>query len=273
MERMRLRKDGKKFYAKTFKREESKKLGRISLRDPLQKGKYILEMTYNMTICDEDVDGVRCSLDNQTNSSLKATSFTTKFEPTLARAFFPCWDEPGVKATFNISVRHNKKYTVLSNMPPVESHDHKSWEDQFKTTVFQTTPPMSTYLLAFAIGEFVKLESRTERGIPVTVWTYPEDVMSMKFTLEYAPVIFDRLEDALEIPYPLPKVDLIAARNFHVGGMENWGLVVFEFASIAYTPPITGKNNFNFYLPACLPPIFDLYVNSSDGCLTRYRRR
>ena len=76
----------------------------------------------------------------------------------------------------------------------------------------------------------------------MTVWTYPEDVMSMKFTLEYAPVIFDRLEDALEIPYPLPKVDLIAARNFHVGGMENWGLIVFEFASIAYTPPITGKN-------------------------------
>ncbi|CAO4374234.1 unnamed protein product [Caenorhabditis nigoni] len=243
IERMRLRKDGKKFYAKTFKREESKKLGRISLRDPLQKGKYILEMAYNMTICDEDVDGVRCSLDNQTNSSLKSTSFTTKFEPTLARAFFPCWDEPGVKATFNITVKHNKKYTVLSNMSPIEQPNKVDWDDQLKTTVFQPTPPMSTYLLAFAIGEFVKLETRTERGIPVTVWTYPEDVMSMKFTLEYAPVIFDRLEDALEIPYPLPKVDLIAARNFHVGGMENWGLIVFEFASIAYTPPITDHVN------------------------------
>uniref|UniRef100_A0A1I7TFV9 Aminopeptidase n=1 Tax=Caenorhabditis tropicalis TaxID=1561998 RepID=A0A1I7TFV9_9PELO len=243
IERMRLRKDGKKFYAKTFKREESKKLGRISLRDPLQKGKYILEMAYNMTICDEDVDGVRCSLDNQNNSSLKSTSFTTKFEPTLARAFFPCWDEPGVKATFNITVKHHKKYTVLSNMPPIEQRKPIDWNEQWKTTVFQTTPPMSTYLLAFAIGEFVKLETRTERGIPVTVWTYPEDVMSMKFTLEYAPVIFDRLEDALEIPYPLPKIDLIAARNFHVGGMENWGLIVFEFASIAYTPPITDHVN------------------------------
>uniref|UniRef100_A0A8R1DPV7 Aminopeptidase n=1 Tax=Caenorhabditis japonica TaxID=281687 RepID=A0A8R1DPV7_CAEJA len=241
VERMRLRKDGRKFYAKTFKREDSKKLGRISLRDPLQKGKYVLEIEYNATICDDDVDGVRCSLDNQTNSSLKATSFTTKFEPTLARAFFPCWDEPGVKATFNISVKHDKRYVVLSNMPGNPPLGH--WDEQVTTTVFQTTPPMSTYLVAFAIGEFVKLETRTERGIPVTVWTYPEDLMSMKFTLEYAPVIFDRLEDILEIPYPLPKVDLIAARNFHVGGMENWGLVVFEFSSIAYTPPITNHVN------------------------------
>lgn len=218
IERMRLRKNGKKFYAKTFKREESKKLGRISLRDPLEKGKYILEMSYNMTICDEDVDGVRCSLDTN-STSLKASSFTTKFEPTLARSFFPCWDEPGVKATFNISVKHHPKYTVLSNMPVVEDQKTRrgmmTWHEETIETVFQTTPPMSTYLLAFAIGEyhrsrflitslslpgeFVKLESRTERGIPVTVWTYPEDVMSMKFTLEYAPVIFDRLEDALEV--------------------------------------------------------------------------
>ncbi|CAB3406551.1 unnamed protein product [Caenorhabditis bovis] len=243
IERMRLRMGTRKFYAKTFKREESKKLGRISLRDPLQKGKYILEIEYNMTICDEDVDGVRCSLDETTNSSLKSTSFTTKFEPTLARSFIPCWDEPGVKATFNISVKHDKKYTVLANMPPIEAPPHLKWNTNIVTTRFQQTPPMSTYLLAFAIGEFVKLETRTERGVPVTVWTYPEDVMSMKFTLDYAPIIFDRLEESLEISYPLPKIDMIAARNFHVGGMENWGLIVFEFSSVAYTPSISDHVN------------------------------
>ncbi|CAD6193501.1 unnamed protein product [Caenorhabditis auriculariae] len=236
IERMRLRKNGSRVYPRTFKREESKKLARILLREALTKGRYVLEIEYNMTICDDVNDGVRCSLDSQTNSSLLATSFTTMFEPTLARTFFPCWDEPGIKATFNISVLHAEKYTVLSNMPSFQNH-HRRDPYRIVTTTFQRTPPISTYLIAFAVGEFVKLETRTERGVALTVWTYPEDLMSLQFALDYAPLVFDRFEDTLEVPFSLPKVDLVAARNVHTGGMENWGLIVFEHASVAHNVP------------------------------------
>ncbi|VDL67719.1 unnamed protein product [Nippostrongylus brasiliensis] len=72
----------------------------------------------------------------------------------MARSFVPCWDDPGVKsgyvkATFNISVQHPTRFVVLSNMP---KKAEKRRRDGTTTTTFQETPPMSTYLLAFAIG-------------------------------------------------------------------------------------------------------------------------
>ncbi|PAV83731.1 hypothetical protein WR25_25116 [Diploscapter pachys] len=239
IERMRLRRDGKRVYPKNIKREDSKKLARILLRERLVKGKYVLDIEYNTTICNDH--GVRCSLDvAHPNSSIKVNSFTTKFEATLARSFMPCFDEPKIKATFNISVWHSSKYVILSNMPEVVEKDDdgkrrkRLVKERTILTRFQETPPMSTYLVAFAVGEFVRMETRTERGIPVTVWTYPEDVMALRYTLDHAPIIFEKQEDDLEVPYPLPKMDLVAARNFQVGGMENWGLIVFEYSSIAH---------------------------------------
>ncbi|PIO67130.1 hypothetical protein TELCIR_11136 [Teladorsagia circumcincta] len=108
----------------------------------------------------------------------------------------------------------------------------KRRRDGTTITTFQETPPMSTYLLAFAIGEFVSLEMRTQRNLPLSVWTHPEDFHSARFPANFSPTMFDRLEDELEVPYPLPKMDFIAARSFPVGGMENWGLIVFDKQSL-----------------------------------------
>ncbi|RCN24638.1 hypothetical protein ANCCAN_29663 [Ancylostoma caninum] len=66
------------------------------------------------------------------------------------------------------------------------------------TTTFHETPPMSTYLLAFAIGELLPLEMRTERNLPLAVWTHPEDFLSARFAANFSPVMFDRMEDELE---------------------------------------------------------------------------
>ncbi|KAK6036813.1 peptidase family M1, partial [Cooperia oncophora] len=125
----------------------------------------------------------------------------------------------------------------------------KRRRDGTTITTFHETPPMSTYLLAFAIGEFVSLEMRTQRNLPLSVWTHPEDSHSARFPANFSPTMFDRLEDELEVssfpyinhslvkqldqvPYPLPKMDFIAARSFPVGGMENWGLIVFDKQSL-----------------------------------------
>ncbi|VDM59677.1 unnamed protein product, partial [Angiostrongylus costaricensis] len=220
IDRIRLRRGGKRVYPKTLRIEDMRKLARVVLKERLMKGRYLLEVDYNTTICGED-GGVHCyyELDSV------VTSFTTKFEPTLASSFVPCWDDPGIKATFNVSVLHPSRFVVLSNMPR-SSEKRKS--DGTTMTTFQETPPMSTYLLALAMGEMVPLEARTERNLPLTVWTHPEDFLYARFAANFSPVMFDRLEDELKLPYPLPKMDLIAARSFPVGGMENWGLIVFD---------------------------------------------
>ncbi|VDO21566.1 unnamed protein product [Haemonchus placei] len=216
IDRIRLRKEGKRVYPKTLRREDQKKLARVVLKERLKRGRYLLEIEYNITICDPE--GGKTSKFQANNSAV--ASFTTKFEPAMARSFVPCWDDPGIKATFNISVVHGSRFVVLSNMP---RSGEKRRRDGTTLTTFLETPPMSTYLLAFAIGEFVSLEMRTQRNLPLSIWTHPEDFHSARFPANFSPTMFDRLEDELEVPYPLPKMDFIAARSFPVGGMENWG--------------------------------------------------
>ncbi|WKY05901.1 hypothetical protein Q1695_006256 [Nippostrongylus brasiliensis] len=228
IDRIRLRREGKRVYPKTLRREDLKKLARIVLKERLKRGRYLLEIEYNITICDDE-GGVHCYCEMDAMNNSVVSSFTTKFEPAMARSFVPCWDDPGVKATFNISVQHPTRFVVLSNMP---KKAEKRRRDGTTTTTFQETPPMSTYLLAFAIGEMVPLEMRTERNLPLAVWTHPEDFLSARFAANFSPVMFDRIEEELEVPYPLPKMDLVAARSFPVGGMENWGLVVFDRQSL-----------------------------------------
>ncbi|KAE9415971.1 hypothetical protein Angca_008383 [Angiostrongylus cantonensis] len=228
IDRIRLRREGKRVYPKTLRIEDMRKLARVVLKERLMKGRYLLEVDYNTTICGED-GGVHCYYELDSANHTIVTSFTTKFEPTLASSFVPCWDDPGIKATFNVSVLHPSRFVVLSNMP---RSGEKRKSDGTTMTTFQETPPMSTYLLALAMGEMVPLEVRTERNLPLAVWTYPEDFLYARFAANFSPVMFDRLEDELKLPYPLPKMDLIAARSFPVGGMENWGLIVFDKQSL-----------------------------------------
>ncbi|XP_011643081.2 puromycin-sensitive aminopeptidase-like protein [Pogonomyrmex barbatus] len=83
----------------------------------------------------------------------------TNFEATFARRAFPCWDEPALKATFNISIKHHRNYTALSNMPIREQSDG---EDDVVWTHFDRSPVMSTYLVAFVVSDYVSIPSANE---------------------------------------------------------------------------------------------------------------
>lgn len=151
---------------------------------------------------------------------------TTQFEATDARRALPCWDEPARKATFDVSLIVPKDLVALSNMPvqsvtPLENTG-------LKAITFDRTPIMSTYLLAFVVGEFEFVETRTNNGTLVRVYTMPGKTEQGKFALDVGKRSLELYNSYFDVPYPLPKLDMIAIPDFAAGAMENWGLVTYR---------------------------------------------
>ncbi|KAJ2089546.1 hypothetical protein GGI16_006213, partial [Coemansia sp. S142-1] len=155
---------------------------------------------------------------------------TTQFEPTDARRAFPCWDEPMQKATFAVTLRVRENLTALSNMDVSKA---VSLGDGLKEVSFNTTPIMSTYLLAFVVGELEYIESYTSgahngRPIPCRIYTAPGKSEKGRFALNVAVQVLEYFADVFGIEYPLPKLDQIAISDFEAGAMENWGLITYR---------------------------------------------
>jgi puromycin-sensitive aminopeptidase len=148
----------------------------------------------------------------------------TQFESHHAREVFPCIDEPEAKATFDLTLTTPKDEVVIANTP---IKVQKTSGDNHVTT-FETTPIMSTYLLAFATGEVGYKESKTKRGVTVRTYATPDNVKMTEFALNCAVKILEFYEEYFGIEYPLAKCDMIALPDFASGAMENWGLITYR---------------------------------------------
>lgn len=159
--------------------------------------------------------------------------YATQFESHHAREVFPCIDEPAAKATFSLSLTTSSNQTVLSNMPV----KMQTINEGHLITSFETTPRMSTYLLAFAIGDLQKKSSRTKNGVEVNVYaTIVQPEGSLDFALDIATRAIDFYDDYFGTPYPLPKSDHIALPDFSSGAMENWGLITYRESTLLADP-------------------------------------
>ncbi|XP_078702253.1 puromycin-sensitive aminopeptidase-like isoform X2 [Branchiostoma floridae x Branchiostoma belcheri] len=159
----------------------------------------------------------------------------TQFEATDARRAFPCWDEPARKATFDVTLVVPKDRVALSNMNVVEEKPVPSRDDLTELR-YARTPVMSTYLLAFVVGEYDYVEGRDTDGVLVRVYTPVGKKEQGKFALEVAVKTLPFYKEYFKIPYPLPKIDLIAIADFAAGAMENWGLVTYRETALLIDP-------------------------------------
>lgn len=184
----------------------------------------------------------------------------TQFEPTSARRAFPCWDEPLLKSTYSISLISRKGLVSLSNMPAVG--DAKPWTGgqggeelgallesskggEWEITEFMKTPLVSTYLVAFANGEFSSLESHyvsplSGKTIPLKSYATPDHIKQAQFALDVKAKAMPVYEEIFDVEYPLPKLDTLTAEDFDAGAMENWGLITGRTSVFLYDEKKSG---------------------------------
>jgi tricorn protease interacting factor F2/3 len=160
----------------------------------------------------------------------------TQFEETDARRAFPCFDHPVQKATFDIEMVVEEGLVAISNGPIIEQSPLGDGRYMVK---FRQTPRMSTYLVFFGIGAFEFIEDPND--VVLRVATMPGMSQYAGFGLEFGRKSLEFCEDYYGIPYPLPKLDLIAIPDFAFGAMENWGAITFRENLLLRDPDFTSK--------------------------------
>jgi aminopeptidase N/puromycin-sensitive aminopeptidase len=148
----------------------------------------------------------------------------TQFESTDARRAFPSFDEPAFKATYDISLTVDAGDTVISNTNVIAD---KPAGSGLHTMSFATTPKMSTYLVAFLVGDF-KCVSGESDGTPIRACATPGQEQKGKFAVEAAEYILHYYNNYFGIKYPMPKLDMIAIPDFEAGAMENFGAITYR---------------------------------------------
>jgi alanyl aminopeptidase len=150
----------------------------------------------------------------------------TQFEPTDARAAFPCFDEPSYKTPWQLTLRVPASTTAIGNTPP----DSESTANGIKTVAFKETKPLPTYLVAFAVGpfDFVSAGTAGRNKAPVRIVVPKGRSAEAKYAAEVTATILSRLEDYFGIPYPYEKADQVAIPDTAgFGAMENVGMVTY----------------------------------------------
>ncbi|XP_077868457.1 aminopeptidase N-like [Saccoglossus kowalevskii] len=190
---------------------------------------YVLYVTYTGSLKQSPPVGYYYSdyVVNGTNRRLASTQLGL----TYARRAFPCFDEPDMKATFDVAMEYRNTRLALCNMPIISTTETS---DGWEKTTFERTPTMSTYLIAFIVADYVNVTDYTKRGTPVSVWGSKEHMDILQYSLDMATKQLQIFEEILDVPYDLPKLDHIAIPKFYFGGMENWGIIMYRDSRITY---------------------------------------
>jgi aminopeptidase N/puromycin-sensitive aminopeptidase len=190
----------------------------FTFHKPIPAGKAVLSIAYT-GILNNELRGFYLSKTERRNYAV------TQFESTDARRAYPCFDEPAMKATYDVSLTIDAVDTAISNSPVVS--DTPGLLPAKHTLRFAPTPKMSTYLVAFLVGDFECTKGESD-GVAIRVCSTPDKVQLTHFGLEVAEKVLHYYNGYFGIPYPLKKLDLIALPDFEAGAMENFGAITYR---------------------------------------------
>ncbi len=195
---------------------------RVAFAQALVPGEWTLRLTFQGTLNDKLRGFYRSTYKDQSGTT--QTMAATQFEATDARRAFPCWDEPDFKAVFATTLVIDPGLTAVSNTSVVS----ESVEAGKKVLRFADSMKMSTYLVAFIVGQLVATEPRFVGKTPLRLWTVPGKQPLTPFGRDIAEASLAFFEDYYGIPYPGDKLDLLAIPDFASGAMENLGAITFR---------------------------------------------
>jgi puromycin-sensitive aminopeptidase len=216
----------------TVQLEEQTERCRISFPRPLTAGAWRFQLRFSGILNDKLRGFYRSSYKNQRGQS--RTLAATQFEATDARRAFPCWDEPSFKAIFSSTLVIDPALTAVSNTGIATER----LEGEKKVIQFHDTIRMSTYLVAFIVGELDATEPVSIGGTPLRVWSVPGKRHLTRFGQEIGAFSLKFFQDYYGLPYPGDKLDLVAIPDFASGAMENLGAITFRETALLIDPAI-----------------------------------
>ncbi|KYB24889.1 Glutamyl aminopeptidase-like Protein [Tribolium castaneum] len=215
----------------------------VESEEILYPGIYNLYFKYNGSMLNKMVGLYRSRrIDN--NTGLTRNMATSKFEPTYARQAFPCFDEPNLKAKYKVHLLkpNDPEYIALSNNP----QDSEEIVPEGVMVHFNETVPMSTYLSCFIVSDFKYTNTTFQNGgqdIPFRVYASPHQLEKTTYAGEVGKKVIEYYITYFAIPYPLPKLDMVAIPDFVSGAMEHWGLVTYRETALLYNNKTHSASN------------------------------
>lgn len=196
----------------------------VSFGGTVAPGRYQLELHFSGVLNDKLHGFYRSTYKDADGRERRLAS--TQFESTDARRAFPCWDEPAIKAVFQVTLLIDPGLTAISNARALRQTLLS--DSGKKEVVFADTMKMSTYLVAFIVGEFEATEAVLVDHAPLRVWAVPGKRHLTEFALEIGKASLEHFSRYYDLPYPGDKLDLVAIPDFASGAMENLGAITFR---------------------------------------------
>ena len=217
--------------------DPEKQTARFAAPGPIAPGTYRIDTVYTGKILTQPSGLFALDYpDKRTGQTVRG--LFTQFEAPDARRFAPMFDEPSYKATFDLSAVVPANQMAVSNMPIASEQPLRGGR---KRVTFGTTPKMSSYLLFFGIGDYERMALKGPHGVDVGIVSPAGSGEQARYAVEILPDLLTYYEDYFGVPYPLPKLDNIAApgQSQSFGAMENWGAILTFEGNLLIDPAIT----------------------------------
>jgi aminopeptidase N len=228
--------DGRSLPKKAVELNEKEETLSLTLPNEMAAGEHELALKFSGKINPQG-QGLFYARYREHGTNEKKIMLGTQFEAADARRMFPCWDEPSFRARFQLTAVVPEKFMAVSNMPIVAGGADPGTQvpEGMKEVRFAISPSMSSYLVVLCAGELDAIESEQD-GVKLRVIATKGKAEMGRYALESEAKILHYYNEYFGIPYPLPKLDLIAVPGGFGGAMENWGGITYYESVLLFDP-------------------------------------